>query len=197
MPKSATPPYTVCFTGRRPKDLCGYDLQKYVHFHQQLLSFVHQLYQMGFRTFITGGAQGFDQMVFRAVYEMNKNYHYKDVRNKIYIPFAGQEDRWAEKGLFSKEEYQDLLTKAHEVHIISPQNSVKAMFLRNEAMVDDADLCIGLYPDEHWRTASHGGTASCMQYAEKQDVPVWRIAYETNPKLNITGVINETKNPTA
>lgn len=45
----------------------------------------------------------------------------------------------------------------------------------NEAMVDDADIVIALYPfDMDWKTMS-GGTANCMRYAHRNHKPIQQI----------------------
>ena len=96
---------TVCFTGRRPKDLCGYNADSYKTLVSAVLVILENLYQtQGVRRFITGGAQGFDQLAFWAVHNLRKNH--PDVENILYLPFRGQESRWLAKGPFSQDEYR-------------------------------------------------------------------------------------------
>lgn len=80
-----------CFTGRRPKDLYGYDKNLYIPMVDALkrdILMLHQKYNMS--TFITGGAQGFDQLAFWAVNALKRDMGL-NIRNIIYVPFKGQE----------------------------------------------------------------------------------------------------------
>lgn len=74
---------TLCFTGRRPKDLGfietivsknGREYLKnaqnedaYKDFVLSLSGILEKFYENGYTRFISGGAQGFDQLAFRAV----------------------------------------------------------------------------------------------------------------------------------
>ena len=84
---------TICFTGRRPQDLCGYDYKsKYEGLQKWLTGYLEEFYKKGVRNFISGGAQGFDQLAFWVVEDLKKNH--PDVKNIVYVPFQGQESRW-------------------------------------------------------------------------------------------------------
>lgn len=165
---------TLCFTGRRPKDLCGYDKKEdYQSLLNKTIEICEQFYQKGYRRFISGGAQGFDQIAFWAVHSLKRRY--PDIQNILYIPFYGQEYRWSGYGLFSRNDYAKILTYADKVKYITydidideHRDVMVSLSTRNEAMVDSSSVVLGLYPDDTWQTAK-GGTASCMRYAnEKQ-----------------------------
>ena len=77
---------TMSFTGRRPKDLFGYVKENYVPLVNKLTDELIQFYkEQGFDTFITGGAQGFDQLAFWAVDRMKRQGYM--VKNIVYAPF--------------------------------------------------------------------------------------------------------------
>lgn len=181
---------TAAFSGPRPKKLCGYDRDLYKPFIAQLTAMLETYYANGFRRFITGGAQGFDQVAFWAAYRLKQKC--PDVHVAVYVPFKGQESIWAKEGCFSQGDYQKMLTLADEVAYIqeekpgTKQGIVHALFWRNERMVDDADTLIALCNEEDWRTAP-GGTAGCMQYASRRAVPIHRIMYRTDPCLQAIG----------
>ncbi len=184
---------TMAFTGRRPKDLCGYDAASYRQSVADLAEILHIFYLKGVRRFISGGAQGFDQLAFWAVHRLKAQKGCADVENILYLPFEGQERRWAETGCFSQKEYRQMITLADNVRIISGDNSVRALFERNHAMVDDSGILLGLYPDDSWRTA-RGGTAECLRYAVscKKDRPIdiLRLEYGVQaPGLSLTGMV--------
>ena len=101
---------TLCFTGKRPKDLFGYnDRESYEKLRDNVADMIIYLYTQGYKKYITGGAQGFDQVCFDAV-EKLKEIH-PEVENIIFAPCHNQDSKWSEKGLFSKEEYKERLEK--------------------------------------------------------------------------------------
>lgn len=176
-----------CFTGRRPKNLCGYSHNPYVNFTQDLVKSLEELYTNGVRTFISGGAQGFDQLAFWAV-EIFKRQH-EDVQNIVYVPFRGQENRWKEDGAFGQSEYNKMLKTADEVVYLQEKLSnykeiAAALTDRNKKMVDASDIVVALYPDLSYRKNT-GGTAHCMRYAEEKNKQIYQIEYEIkNEKLD-------------
>lgn len=171
---------SMCFTGRRLKDLCGYEKSKYDGFVRELTDIIYNEFYMkrNVRRFVTGGAQGFDQMAFWAIERMKKMYHLKDVENIVYVPFEGQESRWAKKGVFSQAEYWQMIMHADRVFVICEESNINALFIRNEVMCDSTDLVLALYPDEGWRNAK-GGTASCMRYAINHML-MFRLGYSVD-----------------
>lgn len=186
---------SMCFTGRRPKDLCGYDSSKYNGFVRELADAIYDEFYVGrgIRRYVTGGAQGFDQMAFWAVARMIKLHDLTDVENIVFVPFKGQELRWAEKGLFSQTEYWQMIEHATKVVIVCSDNSINALFIRNEAMCDSTDICLALYPDDNWKD-SKGGTASCMRYAMRSKNEVFRLGYTVDKMgLKADNIINMRK----
>lgn len=172
--------YTACFTGGRPKSL--YDenpystshIKDYEHIIQKVFECIDNLYdEYHIYRYISGGAQGFDQLAFQAV-TMLKEKH-PDVENIVYVPFHNQDSRWLDKGLFSKTAYRDMLSKADEIFVCQPNletNKVpfpviaKALMYRNECMCNDSSVCIGQYPNNTWMYQStKSGTAACLRYA--------------------------------
>ena len=76
---------TICFTGKRPRDLYGYDFNdSYMKLIQKLYSWMMDVcMKENVQTSITGGAQGFDQIAFWACTAVNIGVILK--RRKIYI----------------------------------------------------------------------------------------------------------------
>lgn len=169
--------HTVCFTGHRPKTIfkdSPYDRSKrpmYQKIVDELHIVVCDLIQKGYTHFITGGAQGFDQLAFWAVNSAKSGC--KDIVNDVYIPFKGQSNKWAETGLFSKKEYEQMLNLADNIYVCTEtidinnyKDAVKALMYRNECMVNASSLVVGQYINDTWKTASRSGTANCLQYAD-------------------------------
>lgn len=188
---------TLCFTGHRPKDMVPtpdrYTARPYQKFSKDLVLYLDEMYNAGYRNFISGGAQGFDQLAFWAVNRL-KELH-PDVKNIAYLPFKGQERNWPDNGgVFGPANYRKMLQLADEIVWTSEMqgipvdlernvNIAKALDMRNHAMVDDADLVIALYKDPKGvdMSMTHGsGTNNCMRYAMETGVPVYQIVCQND-----------------
>lgn len=183
----------ICFTGKRPKDLCGYNREKYKDFVTDLS---HRLYEIAKNNteteFISGGAQGFDQMAFWAVNILKRKHPELSITNTLYIPFKGQDKKWLNDGLFGRVEYSLMIKKADKIKYLQKELTatapiIKALIDRNNRMVDDSDMVIALYPSDAWKDPfAKGGTAECMKYAANVNKDILRIGYKTTPILTIT-----------
>ena len=156
----------MCFTGRRPKDLCQYIESRYNGFVSWLADFLYQRFyiEKGVRMFISGGAQGIDQLAFWAIELMKRRYGLTDVKNVVFA-VRGQHSKWLEEGAFSKAQYNKMLAMADIVCFVSG-GSIQALFDRNHLMCDWSDIVLGVYPDDTW-TFNKGGTSECLRYATK------------------------------
>lgn len=83
------------------------------------------------------------------------------------VPCYGQENAWTEQ---QKEHYYTLLEYA-ESEVIVTKDTYKPWYMqeRNKYMVDHADLVVAVW------NGVKGGTRNCVEYALRQQVPVWRI----------------------
>lgn len=192
--------HTVCFTGSRPNKLKGYVTANYNDFVHDLSSILEAIYnRFGAKKFISGVAQGMDQLSFWAVYQLKNRTADASIQNILHVPFEGQDRLWAETGLFSKAEYRMIRQMADSTVIVTPSIDIddkkmvyKALDDRNHSMVDTTDLVVALYPDNGWNTAKHSGTANCMQYAAKKQKPILQLMYDANADKNspliITGI---------
>ena len=180
---------TLCFTGRRPKDLFGYGESKRCDY-EALIDFtvkkLEYFYEKGVRDFISGGAQGFDQCAFWAVEKLKERH--PDVKNILYIPFPGQDAQWPEDGLFGKKEYQKMCLKADETVYIGKHYSKAGLLTRNHHMVDASDVVLGLYPDDSFGD-SYGGTAECLRYAVRKNREIYQLTYDKYDRENLLDTI--------
>ena len=169
---------TVCFTGHRPKKILPNDPYnpKNHNFYQSMVDRIYvvieKLYDQGYRKYITGGAQGFDQLAFWAVNRLKKKH--PEIQNVVYLPFQGYEDKWAESGMFSKTELNKILSLADDVRICSKNMDPKkdsykticvALNQRNHDMVDDSTVVVAQIDVEHEHKDDSSGTMRCAQYA--------------------------------
>ena len=179
---------TLCFTGHRPNKLVGYDKNNYQDFVNHLaIRLEDYVKNFGITNFISGGAQGFDQLAFWAVHKLKRNHPEWHIQNIVYVPFIGQEVRWKKSGLFSQAEYQLMLRHADQVHICNPTVKANADFKdiraallqRNQDMVNDSDRVLAMY--SHQEALNHqltpGGTASCVSYAQSINKPIDQCIY--------------------
>lgn len=169
----------MCFTGRRPKDLCQYVESKYKGFVSWLADFLYRRFYLekGVRIFITGGAQGIDQLAFWAVEMMKRRHGLTDVKNVVFA-VRGQHLKWLKEGCFSQEQYNKMISMADVVCYVSG-GSIQALFDRNHLMCDWSDIVLGVYPDDSW-TSNKGGTSECLRYATNNSASgreVLRIGY--------------------
>lgn len=182
---------TVCFTGHRPKDIIldnPYDESnrpKYQKLVDAIAEQVTKLVEQGYVNFISGGAQGMDQLAFWAVNNVKRSHPH--IQNIVYMPFRGQESRWAKTGLFSQHEYNLMLKRADHVYVCNEEITggdrfpviAKALMDRNEDMVQDSSYVMALCNHEDWMSpTTKGGTAACMKYAKKHGRPIAIIKYQ-------------------
>jgi uncharacterized phage-like protein YoqJ len=164
---------TICFTGPRPAKLYGYTKkEEYQKIVDQIKEMIRGFAKFGIKNYITGGAQGFDQLAFWAVNSLKKEY---DIQNIVYIPFQGQEHLWKKTGMFGQKDFQKMLALADQVVNVSEARNldmtkekaeIDAMLVRNEMMVDNSQMVIGFFPFSKDYKKEKGGTASCLRYAD-------------------------------
>ena len=149
----------VSFTGHRPTKIGGYKIPN--PSYDKILDLTKQiLISCKTKKCITGMALGFDTLGAWACMELNIPYI-------AAVPFKGQEKLWPEKSQF---QYKFLLTRAAEtVYTSDPGFSAKKMQIRNEWMVDHAEVVLACWD------GSNGGTANCVKYAAKQSKKIIRI----------------------
>ena len=176
---------TICFTGKRPKDLYGYkndSINEYKKLRTLLTNYLANIIENNDEEifkFITGGAQGVDQLAFWAVEHLKKLYPNENIVNYVYLPDNNYGENWSEKGLFSKEQFKQIKDKADCINIVTNNNDVASLFTlfkRNESMINDSDIIIAVYTSA---TANKGGTAHAIKYAKRKNKTVYEINIDT------------------
>lgn len=180
---------TICFTGPRPNQLHGYN-EAARPLYTQIVNYTLDVILKFARenpgtNFISGGAQGFDQLAFWSV-EKAKHLHPElGISNILYIPFESQPSRWSPDGMFGRKEYLLMQRHANITRIVSPnpapgdsRTAIKVLHERNHAMVQSSSIVIALLAGQSldWEH-SGGGTAECVRYARSQNRPVFAIEY--------------------
>lgn len=177
---------TISFTGSRPQKLWGFDLNhnKYIKLRERLrdeiLNIMNNSPEDKFH-FITGGALGFDTIAAQVALKLRDEYP-GIITHELAVPFEDQPKAWFAKRDIDRykiiKELSDVVTYVDRVEHyqrtkvpIGRYNSFKLQ-LRNECMVDKADLVIALYD------GTKGGTKNCVDYAKKRKKEILII----NPK---------------
>jgi len=116
---------------------------------------------------IAGGAKGFDYVLAKAAIDAGAELHLY-IPSPSYVDYywgkAGQERNWINKIV----ESADFVKTVCDHHQYG-----KANFVRNEAMIDEADI-VWAYPDPA-NTTGKGGTHSAMRYAKKKAVRIHKV----------------------
>ena len=182
----------VCFTGPRPNQMHGYVHEPYKPIVQYLTDVLRNIADLGATDFISGGAQGFDQLAFWSVEHLKRTTH-PNVNNIVYVPFRNQPCRWSLNGAFSQSEYGLMLSHADKYHILDddpePDDVRMAshhMLQRNHLMVCDSNLVVALLAGRSldWKHAP-GGTSECVRYARMMHKKVLTLVYRPGSPIEI------------
>lgn len=147
---------TLAVTGHRPTKLGGYGTGAMLRVDR----FAYQTLKQESRIVskvITGMALGWDQAIAKACICLRIPFI-------AAIPFRGQEALWpaAAQAL-----YHNLLEAAEVKYISEGGYGARKMQQRNIWMVDQCDAVAAL-----WNGEPEGGTAGCVEYADKTRKPV-------------------------
>ncbi|MCQ2386006.1 MAG: DUF1273 domain-containing protein [Clostridia bacterium] len=153
---------TVCFSGYRPEKMpFTPDTPGFSAFLEKQKEITDRLYEVGFRTFVTGGARGFDTWVAQDVLHLRRRHG--DVCLHLALAFPGQEQEWNEE---DRRLYRQIMEEADTVTYCSPRYERGVYYTRNRFMVDSSSFLVAAYD------GAKGGTAYTVSYAMRQTVPV-------------------------
>ena len=151
---------TCSFTGHRaiPDGMTDY-------LFQRIKDGVNYLYFQGVRTFLNGGALGFDALAAEAVIERRKER--PDIRLVIVAPCKDQDSKW---GIKDKIRYYQIKRAADDVICLSDHYYRGCMHQRNRYLVDHSAACIC------YLTEDTGGTAYTVKYAQSKGLKIFNLA---------------------
>ena len=153
---------TCCFSGHRSLPPETMDFVR-----QRTERAIRDLYLQGFRTFIVGGALGYDTMVAVLLFQIRTEI--PEIRVVLAYPYEGYNSSWT---LQQWQAYRDRLLRYNEVVCVSEQASRYAYWARDRYMVDRSSLCVGYCID------AASGTGYTMSYARQKGVHVLNLAEE-------------------
>jgi len=159
----------IAFTGHRPQKLGGFKPNPIQDWVKQELRFViENAVKSGRLDFMSGMALGVDQWAAELILELGGNLH-------CAIPFPSQHLAWP---FPSQQHYYAILEKASSIFEVNPDPyTPEKMNIRNRYMVDHADALVAVWD------GTDGGTANCVEYAQRQNKSIYRI----NPLTRTTG----------
>ncbi|MBR5632827.1 MAG: DUF1273 family protein [Clostridia bacterium] len=127
---------------------------------------IERCYALGFRTFICGGAVGFDTLAACRVAVARKRHG--DIELFLVLPCRNQTERWKDSRDVAV--YQRLKGMADRIMYTSETYTSGCMHLRNRTMADMSDHCIAYY-----NNSGRGGTAYTVRYATEQGKTVTNL----------------------
>lgn len=116
------------------------------------------------KTFINGGAIGFDMLSAEEILDLKKYY---DIELKMILPCTNQDEKWKN---YYRERYRTILKNADEVIYVCDKYENGCMQRRNRKMVEESDIVLG------YCERRAGGTYFTMSYAEKLNKKIINIA---------------------
>ena len=151
---------TCSFTGHRtiPDGMANY-------LFQRIKDGVNYLYCREIRTFLTGGALGFDALAAEAIIDRRKER--PDIQLVIVVPCKDQDKQWSIK---DKIRYQLIKRAADHVICLSEHYYRGCMHQRNRYLVDHSAACIC------YLTEATGGTAYTVGYAKSKGLKIFNLA---------------------
>ncbi|MBQ7338164.1 MAG: DUF1273 family protein [Clostridia bacterium] len=152
--------FTACFTGHRHIDPTAL---KYLP--QLLETTLTTLIHNGCRTFRAGGALGFDTLAALKVLELKASY--PQIRLHLYLPCRDQTKFWNDD---EKYLYQEILTRADDIHYTTDLYTDGCMLQRNREMIDGCDICVAYFQKYG------GGTGYSYRYAQRNGVQIINLA---------------------
>ncbi len=150
----------VCFTGHR--EIVKSSAQAIPSCLKALL---RHLIASGARTFLAGGAMGFDTVAALCVLELKEEY--PDIRLELILPCRDQTKMWNE---LNRSVYDSILRRADRVEYLHERYTQSCMHDRNRRLVELCDVCVA------YCIHSGGGTAYTVAHALSRGKELINIA---------------------
>ena len=138
------------------------------HIDDLLLRAISFAYEKGCRTFVTGGALGFDTLAAREVIRFRLSH--PDAKLMIIIPCKNQAQSWSERQVML---YEYTLANADAVEYVSDEYTDSCMKERNRRLADLADMLIA------YVNRPYSGAAQTVRIAAKEG----KVIYNLYPSL--------------
>ncbi len=137
-----------------------------------VLKAINYAYSKGVRTFMCGGAVGFDTYAAREV--INFRISHPEVSLILVLPCIEQDRLWSEA---ERDAYSYTLSVANEVIYVSDEYTKDCMRKRNARLASEADILISYVAN------SRSGAAQTVRMAEKLGKEIYNL-YPTLEKTS-------------
>lgn len=148
---------TIAFTGHR-----NIAVENRQPLKEELTVVLTEQYNKGYRTFITGGARGFDSLVAEVVLSLKKTF--ADIQLLIAVPYAGHHNYFTDE---DKKQYIRITNKATSNIILSAYYYKDCFLHRNNYMLEHSSLLIAYYGQSFY-----SGTGYTVRRAEANRIPI-------------------------
>lgn len=153
------PSQTVAFTGYRPEKIKKSQPDNdflFPEIQARLLSTIHQLAERGYKTFLSGMAEGFDLMAASAVLLVRNSF--PEIELICVVPFPEQAQRFE---AFWKGEHARVIIEGGKL-IISDQYHRGVFHRRNDFLINNSSVVVCYYDGQY------GGTHYTVVFATKK-----------------------------
>ena len=140
--------------------------------YKRLDAAIEYAYSLGCRTFLSGGAVGFDTIAAREVLRFKLTHH--DVSLIMLLPCVEQDTLWSDR---QRDDYGYLLRSADEIQYISDSYDDECMRRRNQALAQRCDIMIA------YLSHSRSGAGQTVRMAEKEGKTVFNLYPDLDNKV--------------
>lgn len=155
---------TCCFTGYRSQKLPWRfnELdERCLIMKENARNEILNAIKIGYRTFISGMALGFDMICAEIILELKKQY--QDIKLVCALPCKDQYKVWRED---QQKRYKDILKQADIVHYQYEKYQDGCMLERNDYMLNNSSMVIALF------NGQPGGTKYTLDKAQKKGLKI-------------------------
>ena len=150
----------ACFSGHRRLP------QNCEELRAKLKKEIVSLIERGVVFFGAGGALGFDMLAEETVLQLKEDYPH--IRLVLVLPCPPEQQtlKW---NADQRQRYYDILERADQVRVLSPQYTGDCMLARNRRLVDNSAYLVCYLRERR------GGTAYTVGYASRQGLQIIRL----------------------
>jgi uncharacterized phage-like protein YoqJ len=158
--------YACCFTGHReiPEEVAE-------SLTGRLTAQINDLYANGVKTFLVGGAVGFDTLAAQAVIQCREVH--TDIRLILVIPCQDQASHWKPEDIAV---YERIKAMADDAVCLAEHYYRGCMQRRNRYLVDHSGTCVC------YLNRASGGTAYTVKYAKSKGKTIFNLAQSAQDK---------------
>lgn len=173
---------SCCFTGHRSRDLPfqgNIRKQGMKCLVSMLTLLIEEACRDGYRTFISGMADGVDIICAEIVHDLAAHGKYPDLKLVCALPYAGQNAELS--SALDRYRYSMLVATCDSLVLVSPRYEKGCYKARNQFMVDHSSRIIGAIKEK--KTGS--GTLQTVNMAKRAGLELNVISLDGSPVLYI------------